>query len=254
MTPETLSRAMGGSLPIAEYERKLPGILAAMRVANITTVKRAAMWCAQLGHESVGLRYYQEIASGSAYEGRRDLGNTQPGDGRRFKGHGPIQVTGRHNHTRVSEWAHAKGLVPTRTYFVDHPDELATDKWGPMSAAWYWTVARPQINTLSDGGNVREVTRQINGGYNGLSDREARYRRALALGTALLEGTDDMFEKADSERLARIEKDVAGLRKQMFNAKKRDQQLLSRLDQKTADRVKEVLADLEGEPAQEPAS
>ncbi len=79
-----------------------PYLNRAMQEAGINTPRRAAAFIAQLGHESGQLRYFEELASGRAYEGRRDLGNTQPGDGMRFKGRGPIQLTGRANYEAAS--------------------------------------------------------------------------------------------------------------------------------------------------------
>ncbi|MDQ4033133.1 MAG: hypothetical protein M3332_13080 [Actinomycetota bacterium] len=191
MDARTLSQAMGASVPMARYVQLAPAFNNAMMAAHVTTLNRAAMWCAQLGHESVGLRHMEEIASGAAYEGRRDLGNTQPGDGRRFKGRGPIQVTGRHNYTAVSRWAHGRGLVPTSTFFVDHPTELASDRYGFIGPVWYWTVARPRINEQCDAGDLIAVTKAINGGTNGLTDRQRRWDACRLLGAALLPGTDE---------------------------------------------------------------
>ena len=96
------------------------------------------MAVAQLGHESGGLRYQEEIADGSAYENRADLKNTQPGDGRRFKGHGWVQTTGRGNHEAVSRWAFDRGLVPSPTYFVDNPQELGSDTYCWIGPACFW--------------------------------------------------------------------------------------------------------------------
>lgn len=95
MDARTLAEVMGCSL--ARAERILPGYIGAMIAADITTVIRAAMFAAQLGHESVGLQYMEEIASGAAYEWRQDLGNVHACDRRRYKGSGPIQLTGRNN-------------------------------------------------------------------------------------------------------------------------------------------------------------
>ena len=186
MDARTLSEAMGDRLSLARYQELLPGFNEAMIAADIRTVSRAAQWCAQLGHESGGLLWMEEIADGSQYEGRRDLGNTQPGDGKRFKGRGPIQVTGRHNYTQLSLWAHNRRFVPTPTFFVDNPWELASPSFGFLGAVWYWTVARPQINAMSDRGDIAGVTQAINGGQNGYPDREARYWRAIQLGDRLL--------------------------------------------------------------------
>lgn len=188
MDARTLGEVMGWSLTEARYAELLPAYLKAMEWAGIDTVNRAAMFAAQLGHESVGLRYQEEIASGADYEGRRDLGNIHPGDGRRFKGHGWIQVTGRGNHTAVSKWAHEKGIVPTPTYFVDHPAALGNDTYCWVGPAWYWTDARPQLNRLSDARDLVGATRAINGGLNGIDDRRARYNRALGMGARLLGG------------------------------------------------------------------
>lgn len=192
LTAEVLSQAMGGSLPIERYRELLPGFVNAMIAAQCTTVERAAMWCAQIGHESAGLRYMEEIASGAAYNGRVDLGNTQPGDGPRFKGSGPIQLTGRHNFRKFSEWCHAQGWVDSPRYFEDRPQLVREDpKWGFLAATWYWVVARPNINTMADARDLVGVTRAINGGTNGLADRQLRYKRCLELGAALLPKAGD---------------------------------------------------------------
>lgn len=184
MDAETLREAMGCSIDkarsyVTDYNR-------ALIAANCTTVNRSAMFAAQIGHESAGLRYMEEIASGAAYEGRRDLGNTQPGDGRRFKGRGPIQLTGRHNYGLFGAWCHGRGLVPTSDHFQRHPAEVATSRWGFLAASWYWTAARPKINGQCDAGDLVAVTRSINGGTNGLADRRARWDRCRRLGSRLL--------------------------------------------------------------------
>lgn len=181
-----LSEAMGGAVSPERYAAMLPALSECLRQCDATTADRIAMWCAQIGHESGGLRWMEEIADGSAYEGRADLGNTQPGDGRRYKGRGPIQITGRSNYGQLSGWAHSKGLVPIANYFVDFPEQLASDRYGFVGVTWYWTVARPTINAMSDRQDLDGVTRAINGGLNGVADRRDRYNRARALGEQLL--------------------------------------------------------------------
>ena len=181
LTAETLAQAMGSSLPMDRYAALLPAVKAALLQCSCTTLNRISMWMAQIGHESGGLRWMEEIADGSQYEGRADLGNLQRGDGRKFKGRSPIQVTGRYNYTKVSEWAHGRGLVPTATFFVDHPDELASDTYGFIGVVWYWVVAR-DMNSYADAGDIVGATRAVNGGTNGLADRTDRWNRCLSMG------------------------------------------------------------------------
>lgn len=192
----TLADAMGGSLTLARYAQLLPAFTAAMLAAGITTARRAAMWCAQIGHESVGLKYQQEIwgptaqqlkydpASGSALS--RELGNTHPGDGVLYRGHGWLMVTGRGHHAEVSVWAYNRRLTPAPTWFVDHPADLGSDRYAGLGAAWYWTVERPQLNALSDNSDLNGATRAVNGGLTNLANRQQRYEHCLGLGNRLL--------------------------------------------------------------------
>lgn len=186
ITADALRQAMGCTA--ARAAEMLPHYVNGAAAANCTTARRAAMFAAQVGHESLGLHYMEEIADGSAYEGRRDLGNTQPGDGRRFKGRGPIQLTGRTNYGSFSRWCRARGDVFTDDHFVQYPSEVAQPPWGFLAASWYWTVARPRILGLCDAGDLVGVTRQVNGGTHGLDDRQARWDRCLRLGDALVPG------------------------------------------------------------------
>lgn len=140
----------------------------AMAEANITTPQQQAMFIAQLAHESGGFRYMEEIASGAAYEGRHDLGNTQPGDGQRYKGRGYIQVTGRYNYAAAGE---ALGLD-----LVNNPQLASQPENAARIAAWYWSDRN--INAAANSGDFVQVTRLINGGTNGLADRQAYYARA----------------------------------------------------------------------------
>jgi putative chitinase len=142
-----------------------------MAEASINNRMRQAAFIAQLAHESGELRYFEEIASGAQYEGRTDLGNTQPGDGRRYKGRGPIQLTGRSNYRAAGA---ALGIDLER-----YPERAADLDVGFRVAAWFWTSRG--LNGLADAGDFRGITKRINGGYNGLSAREAYYHRALSV-------------------------------------------------------------------------
>lgn len=186
---EVLMRLMGGSMPFARYQELLPAVEQCLAECGCGSPLRIAMWGAQVGHESVGLKYMAELwgptADQAGYEGRIDLGNTVPGDGYRFRGSGPIQVTGRSNFTVLSRWAFNNGLVPSSTFFVDNPDELRGDRYGFIGVVWYWTTQRP-LNDASDARDVVRATEYVNGGHNGLDDRQRRYQTALELGDQLL--------------------------------------------------------------------
>ncbi len=166
---DTLRRAMP-TLNRAKAEEYAPYIAQAMREAGINTPQRQAAFLAQLAHESGSLRYMEEIASGRAYEGRRDLGNTQAGDGVRFKGRGPIQLTGRANYAAAGR---DLGID-----LVNNPTMAARPDVGFRVAAWYWN--KRGLNNFADQGTQAgfdQITRRINGGYNGKADRDQYWRR-----------------------------------------------------------------------------
>ena len=199
MDARTLGEAMGWSLTESRYEQLLPHYERMLREIGVRTPRQAAMVAAQLGHESVGLKYSAEIwgptPAQRTYDGR--MGN-RPGtdDWSRYRGHGWVQITGRDNHTACSRWAHSRGLVPDPDFFVRHPDRLGWDEYAWIGPSWYWTQARPQLNRLSDAGDLEGATRAINGGLNGIADRRSRYQRCLAMGEALLpEGGAPLIEK-----------------------------------------------------------
>ena len=143
-----------------------------MREYGINTPERQAAFLAQIGHESGSFAYVREIASGEAYEGRRDLGNTHQGDGVRFAGKGLIQLTGRANYRDMTRWLGWSDCPD----FEAHPDELAAPRWAALSACAYW--ASRDLNALADAGDFEGITRKINGGLNGHADRVVRLQRA----------------------------------------------------------------------------
>ncbi len=149
---------------------------------NIVTKLRIACFIAQVGHESGSFRYMQELASGQAYNNRKDLGNLETDAvniakanhttvGQWFKGHGPIQITGFYNHKRLSEFFGED--------FLNHPELLCTPHWGMLSAGWFWDIHK--LNNFADLGKFLTITKRINGGTNGLDDRVRRFKNCLAV-------------------------------------------------------------------------
>lgn len=139
---------------------------------GIDTPRQIAHFIAQLAHESGSLLYAEELADGNAYNGRTDLGNTEPGDGPRFKGRGLIQLTGRNNYAQYSQY--------TGIDYVSDPTRVALDPFACVDVAcWFWQSRK--IGPLADADDAKAVTKRINGGYNGLDDRLEHLARAKAL-------------------------------------------------------------------------
>ena len=138
---------------------------------GIDTPLRAAHFLAQAGHESAHFRTLYEYASGAAYEGRKDLGNIYKGDGVRYKGRGIFQLTGRANYRAYGS---ILGLD------LENNPELAADPETSVRVACeYWK--QKGLNGWADRDDVNEITRRINGGYNGLQDRKNALARAKAI-------------------------------------------------------------------------
>ncbi|CAN7167398.1 glycoside hydrolase family 19 protein [Brevundimonas sp. LjRoot202] len=132
---------------------------------------RLAHFMGQCAHESGSFRYMEEIASGAAYEGRLNLGNTQPGDGKRYKGRGPIQLTGRTNYRRFG-----------RQIGIDleaHPEIVAFPSVGLLCACIYWDSRA--LNERADRDDLLAITKAINGGTNGLEDRKVQTAKAKGI-------------------------------------------------------------------------
>lgn len=185
MTPEVLRAATGCSL--FDAERFAEFLTFGCALYAIDTPKRLAAFLAQIGHESGSLRWTTEVWGGTpaqlGYEGRADLGNTQPGDGFAHRGFGLIQTTGRANHARVRDRLRerfTKLIVPD---FEAEPERLAEPLWAVLSACDYWDDRG--LNELADNGDIVKIGRAINRGNpdsprkaNGEADRLARYDRA----------------------------------------------------------------------------
>lgn len=144
---------------------------ATMETYDISTPSQQCMFLAQVMHESGACRYVKELASGAAYEGRKDLGNIYKGDGFKFKGRGLIQITGRANYTKLGE---AFGLD-----LITHPETLEKPEWAARSAGWFWGSRRLNDTAITNtDAAFLIVTKRINGGTNGLDDRVAYWKRA----------------------------------------------------------------------------
>lgn len=158
-------------MPYASNERVksfIEPLNRAMERYHIDTPLRAAAFLAQVAHESGSLRYVHELASGAAYEGRKDLGNTNAGDGVKYKGRGLIQLTGRANYSLLSK---AFGVD-----FLSNPLLLEGPEFASLSAGWFWHAKG--LNALADKQDFRLITKRINGGYNGEAERNKFYEIA----------------------------------------------------------------------------
>lgn len=152
----------------------VPYLNKTMEQYEINTPLRQAMFLAQLAHESGSFRYVRELASGRAYEGRKDLGNTENGDGVKFKGRGLIQITGKANYMKLS-----KAIFGDEQTLLKDPLLLETPQYATLSAGWYWDTRH--LNVKADAGDVLGTTKAINGGTNGLQDRINFYAKAISV-------------------------------------------------------------------------
>ena len=136
---------------------------------GITTDAQACHFISQILHESGNLKYVEEIASGEAYEGRKDLGNTSKGDGVKYKGRGLIQITGKFNYQKLKDALFID--------FVNHPELLTEPSWATMSAGWYWQTRglNKIVASFPEQEAIVRITKKINGGLNGLQDRKDKF-------------------------------------------------------------------------------
>ena len=136
----------------------MPGMVKAF---DINTAVRQQHFLSQCAHESDHFQTTREYASGGAYEGRRDLGNTHKGDGKKFRGRGLIQLTGRANYEAAS-----KALGEP---YAHDPELVERFPAAAIVSGWFW--ATHGLNALADKDDVEAVTRRVNGGINGLASR-----------------------------------------------------------------------------------
>ncbi|GAA5184056.1 glycoside hydrolase family 19 protein [Niveibacterium umoris] len=176
-------------------EMWLPHLQAAARLCDVDEDhNRLACFLAQVGHESGRLRYTREIWGPTAQQKRyeygtplaKSLGNFRPGDGKRYMGRGLIQVTGRVNYhitTQRMREALKEGVsnandLPDVPDFEDDPEALERPMWAALSAGLYWKLHK--LNLYADKHDFVTLTRRINGGINGLADRQALFATAFS--------------------------------------------------------------------------
>lgn len=213
LTVAIIRRIIKGKPPAAHIQSIVDAVNTYGAENGLDQPHRITQFLAQVFHESGGLVYFKEIwgptAAQKRYEGRKDLGNTQKGDGSKFRGFGPIQLTGRDNVTRFYKWCLKKGYkVPD---FVADPSKIALPEWAGLSAIWFWVEGnrtRKSLNILADRGDIETITEIVNGGHNGFSDRIAYYVRSalVYLGYGVLEiekfQKDYGFSKEDQDGIA----------------------------------------------------
>jgi putative chitinase len=164
------------NLATAKRNLYLPFLRAAMRDHEITMPLRAAAFLAQISHESAELKFMQELWGPTAQQKKyepgtelaKTLGNTEKGDGFRYRGRGPIQITGRANYKKYGDLLGVD--------FVGNPDLAAQPEYAFQTAGLYWKTHN--CNELADVGDFIAITKKINGGTNGLPDREKYYETA----------------------------------------------------------------------------
>ncbi len=140
---------------------------------EIDTKNRQAMFLAQTLHESGGFKFLREIWGPTPwqvkYEGHAGLGNTQVGDGKKFMGRGLIQLTGRYNYQRFSEWIGNPEIL-------DHPELVEEPAMAIISAIWFWI--KKDLNKYADSDNIEGCTKVVNGSKMlGLEERRKYYER-----------------------------------------------------------------------------
>ena len=136
---------------------------------EITTAPRIRHFLSQTAHESGGGRYKKELASGEAYNNRSDLQNG-PTDGPKYKGAGYIQLTGKYNYSRLAEYLNDPRVMEGVDYVAENL---------PFTSAGYWWMDNKMNELIDSGADVLAVTRRVNGGTNGLADRQHYYEICL---------------------------------------------------------------------------
>lgn len=189
---------------------------------RIDNPKRIAHFLAQVFHESGKLRYVRELASGEAYEGRKDLGNTQPGDGKKFRGRGILQITGRTNYSNYGKYIDVD--------LIKNPELLESPEYAVDSAGWFWTVYKKlksgkNLNDYADLDNAIICTYLINGGFNGFLDRLQLLKKAYEI-VGITDGKDRLNKVIDHMLQNLTKNRTAGSDKVLFATYKTKESIL----------------------------
>jgi putative chitinase len=161
-------RAIMPKLDAGRADTFLKPLGGAMKEFGITTPKRQAAFLAQVAHECGQLRFQEEMMASQSHENRAELGNTSPGDGAKYKGRGPLMLTGRANYKAAGQAL--KLDLEAKPELVSQPDI------GCRVAGWYWKTQG--LNELADRGDFRGITQHIHGDLVGLDARMKFYRQA----------------------------------------------------------------------------
>jgi putative chitinase len=148
------------------YDAEIEEMNACLVRFDITTPQRMRHFLSQTAHESGGGRYKKELASGAAYEFREDLGNDEVGDGPKYKGAGYIQLTGKYNYLRLSQYLDDPQVMNGVDYVAENY---------PFTSAGFWWMDNDMNELVDNGADVLAVTKRVNGGTNGLADRQHYY-------------------------------------------------------------------------------
>lgn len=183
LTFSQLDKICGGAMDASNATSFLAGLNQFGFQRGLNQPHRLAQYVAQMCHESFAFRYDQEIwgptEAQKRYDTRTDLGNTpaQDGDGYLYRGRTGIQITGGFNYGQFTDWA--RQLDPNAPDFKADPDAVLTDPWEGLGPIWYWDTR--ELNRYADWtlfeNGFAEVTRRINGGFNGYDDRKRFYGR-----------------------------------------------------------------------------
>lgn len=170
VTPSFITEAqLKAMLPQSNWDKVelyLGPLNETMEVFEINTGLRKAHFMAQVLHETAYFKYSEEIASGKAYEGRADLGNTQPGDGMLFKGRGMLQITGRTNYVKCQAYLRERLNSPTLdiTSSTTAASQLATNPLlAALASGYFWSVIKPKLNASADADDIYWVSVYVNG-------------------------------------------------------------------------------------------